>query len=58
LDRQEKFKSNKPVFDHQPMVLVLAKLTSKSKPALEKGAIFCGRPEGVIYLWAILPHHR
>jgi hypothetical protein len=28
------------------MVLVLAKLTSKGKPALEKGAIFCGRPGG------------
>jgi hypothetical protein len=54
MDRQEKFKSNRLVFDHQPMVLVLAKLTSKSKPALEKGTIFCGRLGVVIYLWAIL----
>ena len=54
LDRQEKFRSNRPVFNCQPivlvLVLVLAKLTSKSKPALEKGAIFCGRLGEVIYL--------
>jgi hypothetical protein len=54
MDRQEKFKSNRIVFDHQPTMLVLAKLTSKSKPALEKGTIFCGRLGVVIYLWAIL----
>ena len=54
MDRQEKFKLNRLVFDHQPMVLVLAKLTSKSKPALEKGAIFCGRPGRVIYLLVVL----
>jgi hypothetical protein len=36
------------------MVLVLAKLTSKSKPALEKGAIFCGRLGELNYLHPVL----
>jgi len=50
LGNHEKFKSNKPVVDLQPKVLVLTKLTYKSKPALEKGAIFCGRLGDDIYL--------
>ena len=32
--------------------------TFDPKPALEKYAIFCGRPGDVIYLRAILPNHR